>query len=84
MSKDVTKVRKSAVRKQIAREIKALEKINTVLTKALDTVAIHGEDVKGDAHNQLADLLSRMNVGVTIVNTTINEKATELARTFVK
>lgn len=84
MSKDVAKVRKTAARKQIVGEIKALQKINVALSKAMNVVNVNGCDLTGDTHHQLADLLSRMNIGVTIVTSSINERASDLARTFVK
>jgi uncharacterized protein YukE len=80
----VQKVRKDSVRKQLTADIRALERIRKSLEKAAVTIAENGENLKGDTHNQIADLLGKLNIGVTVVETTISDKANAIARTFIK
>ena len=80
----VQKVRKDSVRKQLTNDIRALERIRKSLEKAAVIIAKDGEGIKGDAQNQIADLLGKLNIGVTVVETTIADKATAIARTFIK
>lgn len=78
------KVRKDSVRKQLTADIRALERIRKSLEKAAVTIAENGENLKGDTGTQIADLLGKLNLGVTVVESTIAEKANSIARTFIK
>lgn len=80
----VAKVRTDSVRKTLTKDIRALERIRKQLEKAVTVIAKDGEDIKGDAHNQIADLLGKLNIGVTVVESTIADKANAIARTFIK
>ena len=77
-------IRKAATRKALTKEIRALERIRVSIEKAADVISVHGEDVTGDAGNQIADMLYKMGVSVSVVNASINEKAGFLAATFIK
>ena len=76
--------RKAAVRKALTKEIRALERIRGSIAKAAAVIATQGEDVTGDAGNQIADMLYKMGVSVSVVNASINEKAGFLAATYIK
>jgi hypothetical protein len=77
-------IRKAATRKALTKEIRALERIRVSIEKAADVISVHGEDVTGDAGNQIADMLYKMGVSVSVVNASINEKAGFLAATYIK
>ena len=77
-------IRKTAVRKALTKEIRALERIRVSIEKAAAVISTQGEDVTGEAGNQIADMLYKMGVSVSVVNASINEKAGYLAATFIK
>jgi hypothetical protein len=77
-------IRKTATRKALTKEIRALERIRVSIEKAAHVISTQGEDVTGEAGNQIADMLYKMGVSVSVVNASINEKAGFLAATFIK
>jgi len=77
-------VRKGAVRKALAKDIRALERIRTTIEKAASQISTVAVDVRGDAHNQIADMLYKMGINVSVIDADISEKATALAKTFIK
>jgi hypothetical protein len=77
-------VRKGNVRKALTKEIRALERIRVSIEKAAAVISTQGEDVTGEAGSQVADMLYKMGVSVSVINATINEKAGHLALTFIK
>ena len=77
-------IRKTAARKALTKEIRALERIRVSIEKAAHVISTQGEDVTGEAGNQIADMLYKMGVSVSVVNASINEKAGFLAATFIK
>jgi hypothetical protein len=77
-------IRKAATRKALTKEIRALERIRVSIEKAAAVISTQGEDVTGDAGNQIADMLYKMGVSVSVVNAGINEKAGHLAATYIK
>lgn len=83
-AKNVAKVRKTQVRKAIAAEIRALEKIDTALTKVMAVVDANRASLTPAAADQLADLIAKLNLGSHVVVATIEDRAQALARTFVK
>lgn len=77
-------IRKTAARKALTKEIRALERIRVSIEKAAHVISTQGEDVTGEAGDQIADMLHKMGVSVSVVNASINEKAGFLAATFIK
>jgi len=77
-------VRKSNTRKALTKQIRALERIRVSIEKAAAVISTQGEDVTGEAGDQVADILYKMGVSVSVINATINEKAGYLALTFIK
>lgn len=81
----VAKNRKMSVRKQIAKEIKALQKMETAIVKLRTVICDNSMDIKTvDTFNQISDIYARLDVAVTVIDAAVQDKANELARTFVK
>jgi hypothetical protein len=81
----VEKNRKMNVRKQIAKEIKALQKMEAAIVKLRTVICDNSLDVKTmDTFNQIADIYARLDVAVTVIDSAVQVKANDLARTFVK
>lgn len=81
----VEKNRKMNVRKQIAKEIKALQKMETAIVKLRTVICDNSLDIKTvDTFNQISDIYARLDVAVTVIDAAVQGKANELARTFVK
>ena len=76
--------RKAAARKALTKEIRALERIRGSIAKAAAVIATQGEDVTGATGDQIADMLHKMGVSVSVINAGINEKAGFLAATYIK
>lgn len=76
--------RKAATRKALTKEIRALERIRVSIEKAAAVISTQGEDVTGDAGTQIADMLRKMGISVSVINAGINEKAGHLAATYIK
>ena len=76
--------RKAVARKALTKEIRALERIRTSIAKAAAVIATQGEDVTGATGDQIADMLHKMGVSVSVINAGINEKAGHLAATYIK
>ena len=77
-------IRKAATRKALTKEIRALERIRVSIEKAAAVISTQGEDITGATGDQIADMLYKMGVSVSVVNASINEKAGFLAATFIK
>jgi translation initiation factor 1 (eIF-1/SUI1) len=77
-------VRKGTVRKALAKDIRALERIRTAIEKAASQISTVAVDVRGDTHNQIADMLYKMGINVSVIDADISEKANALAKTFIK
>jgi hypothetical protein len=78
-------VRKAAQRKQIAKEIKALQKMEAGIVKLRNVIRDNSMDIKTvDTFNQISDIYARLDVAVTVIDAAVQDKANELARTFVK
>ena len=76
-------VRKAAQRKQIAKEIKALQKMEAAIVKLRTVICDNSLDIKTtDTFNQIADIYSRLDVAATVIDPAVQVKANELARTF--
>lgn len=81
----VAKNRKMTVRKQIAKEIKALQKMEAAIVKLRTVICDNSMDIKTvDTFNQISDIYARLDVAVTVIDAAVQDKANELARTFVK
>ncbi len=76
--------RKMATRKALTKEIRALERIRVSIEKAAHVISTQGEDITGEAGNQVADMLYKMGVSVSVINAGITEKAGYLAATYIK
>ena len=80
----VAKNRKMTVRKQIAKEIKALQKMEAVIVKLRTVICDNSMDIKTvDTFNQISDIYARLDVAVTVIDAAVQDKANELARTFI-
>ena len=78
-------VRKGTQRKQIAKEIKALQKIEAAIVKLCTVICDNSLDIKTvDTFNQISDIYTRLDVAVTVFDAAVRGKANDLARTFVK
>ena len=76
-------VRKAAQRKQSAKEIKALQKMEAAIVKLRTVICDNSLDIKTtDTFNQIADIYSRLDVAATVIDSAVQVKANELARTF--
>lgn len=84
MTKDVSKVRKAQVRKQITAEIRALRKIETAIGKAKDAIALNSNVITGDTLKQLEQVFGQLNVAITVTDSAVQDKAHKLAQTFTK
>lgn len=84
MTKDVSKVRKAQVRKQITAEIRALRKIETAIGKAKDAIAFNSNVITGDTLKQLEQVFGQLNVAITVTDSAVQDKAHKLAQTFTK
>lgn len=84
MSKDVSKVRKAAVRKALTKEIAALRKMEMAFGKAIDTINANSTSLSGDTYNQMVQVFNQLNIAVTVADSAVQDKAHALARTFVK
>jgi phage host-nuclease inhibitor protein Gam len=71
-------------RKQIAAQIRSVEKIARSFEKAQTTLAAEVAKLDGDVKEQLEQVLAQIGVAVTIVDAEVESQATALARTFVK
>jgi len=81
----VAKNRKMNVRKQIAKEIKALQKMEAAIVKLRTVICDNSLDIKTvDTYNQISDIYARLDVAITVIDAAVQDKANELARTFVK
>ncbi len=79
----VAKNRKMTVRKQIAKEIKALQKMEAAIVKLRTVICDNSMDIKTvDTFNQISDIYARLDVAVTVIDAAVQDKANELARTF--
>ncbi len=76
--------RKAIARKALTKEIRALERIRVSIEKAAAVISTQGEDVTGSTGDQIADMLYKMGVSVSVINAGINEKAGHLAATYIK
>jgi hypothetical protein len=80
----VAKNRKMTVRKQIAKEIKALQKMEAAIVKLRTVICDNSMDIKTvDTFNQISDIYARLDVAVTVIDAAVQDKANELARTFI-
>ena len=80
----VAKNRKMTVRKQIAKEIKALQKMGAAIVKLRTVICDNSMDIKTvDTFNQISDIYARLDVAVTVIDAAVQDKANELARTFI-
>lgn len=84
MTKDVSKVRKAQVRKQITAEIRALRKIETAIGKAKDAIALNSNVITGDTLKQLEQVFGQLNVAITVTDSAVQDKAHKLVQTFTK
>ncbi len=76
-------VRKATQRKQIAKEIKALQKMEAAIVKLRTVICDNSLDIKTtDTFNQIADIYSRLDVAATVIDSAVQDKAHALARTF--
>ena len=77
-------VRKGTQRKQIAKEIKALQKMEAVIVKLRTVICDNSLDIKTvDTFNQMSDIYARLDVMVTVIDSAVQVKANDLARTFI-
>jgi len=80
----VAKNRKMSVRKQIAKEIKALQKMEAAIVKLRTVIRDNSMNIKTvDTFNQISDIYARLDVAVTVIDAAVQDKANELARTFI-
>ncbi len=80
----VAKNRKMTVRKQIAKEIKALQKMEAAIVKLRTVICDNSMDIKTvDTFNQISDIYARLDVAVTVIDAAVQDNANELARTFI-
>lgn len=77
-------VRKANERKSITANLRKVEKIRTALEKAVKTITTEGESMTGETGNQIAEVLGKMNLAITITTSEIESQANALARTFLK
>lgn len=82
--KQMARKRTVAERKVLAANLRKIEKIRVALEKAADVIAKNGEDISGDTGNQIADILGKLNIAVTVTTAAAEAEATALARTFTK
>ena len=76
-------VRKGTQRKQIAKEIKALQKMEAAIVKLRTVICDNSLDIKTmDTFNQISDIYARLDVAVTVIDSAVQGKAHDLARTF--
>ena len=78
------KNRKMSVRKQIAKEIKALQKMEAAIVKLRTVICDNSMDIKTvHTFNQISDIYARLDVGIAVIDAAVQDKANELARTFI-
>ena len=83
-TKDVTKVRKTAVRKALTAEIRAIQKIEAALVKARVAIETNSDQLKGDTFNQLEAVFNQLGIAITVTDAAVQDKAHALAQTFTK
>lgn len=76
--------RKSNERKAITANLRKFERIRSALEKASKTISTEGESLQGDTGAQIAEVLGKMTLAITITTSEIESQATALARTFMK
>lgn len=84
MAKDVTKVRKAALRKALTAEIRAIQKIEAALVKARVAIETNSTQLKGDAFAQLTQVFDQLGIAITVTDSAVQDKAHKLAQTFTK
>jgi len=77
-------VRKGAERKAITANLRKIERIRTALEKASKTIAVEGESLQGETGAQVADVLGKITLAITVTTAEIESQAGALARTFLK
>jgi len=77
-------VRKGAERKAITANLRKIERIRDALVKASKTIASEGESLTGDTGAQVAEVLGKMNLAITITTSEIESQAVALSRTFLR
>ncbi len=83
-AKAMARKRTATERKALAANLRKIERIRTALEKAAEVIAKNGEDIQGDTGAQIADILGKLNIAVTVTEAAAEAEATALARTFVK
>jgi len=84
MAKDMTKVRKATVRKALTKELNALRKLEAAFIKARVAIEANSQSLTGDTFNQMAQVFTQLNTAIVVADSAAQDKATRLARTFLK
>lgn len=77
-------VRKANERKAITANLRKVERIRTALEKASKVIQTEGESLTGETGKQIAEILAKVGIGITITTSEIETQANALARTFLK
>lgn len=77
-------VRKANERKAITANLRKVEKVRAALEKASKVIQAEGETLTGETGNQIAEILAKIGIGITITTSEIETQANALARTFMK
>jgi nitrate reductase NapAB chaperone NapD len=84
MAKDMTKVRKATVRKALTKELNALRKLEAAFIKARVAIEANSQSLTCDTLNQMAQVFTQLNTAIVVADSAAQDKATRLARTFLK
>lgn len=76
--------RKANERKAITANLRKFERIRSALEKASKTISTEGESLPGETGTQIAEVLGKMTLAITITTSEIESQASALARTFMK
>lgn len=77
-------VRKANERKAITANLRKVERIRAALEKASKVIQAESESLTGETGAQIAEILAKVGIGITITTSEIESQANALARTFMK
>lgn len=83
-AKAMARKRTAQERKMHARNLRKIERIRAALEKAAEVIGKNGEGIAGATGDQVADILSKINIAVEVTGAAVESEAAALARTFVK
>lgn len=81
---NMKKIRKVTVRKTLMKELQALKKMEAAFVKTRQVICDNSLSLTGDTFDQISQIYAQLDIAITVVDASVQDRAHKMMQTFVK